>query len=99
MRLSSGQISAIRQAFQQVFGKGEVVLFGSRLDDTKKGGDIDLYLIPQKEGGDPFQQKIKFLVKLKQLIGDQKVDVLIEGAAPHRLVDEVRREGKRLCSV
>jgi len=31
-----------------VFEEGNIYLFGSRADDTKKGGDIDLYLCPAK---------------------------------------------------
>lgn len=99
MRLSSSQVEAIQRAFQEVFGKGRVVLFGSRLDDMKRGGDIDLYLIPQEKGGDPFGQKISFLTRLKQMMGDQKIDVLIEGATPAYLVEEVERKGQLLCSV
>jgi len=37
MRLSQKQIEAIKNAFDKVFVQGRVILFGSRLDDTKKG--------------------------------------------------------------
>ena len=44
-------------AFHDIFGMGKVYLFGSRLDDTQKGGDIDLYLVIQ-EHSNLFEKKI-----------------------------------------
>ena len=42
MRLTTDQIQAIRDAASSTFGdKAAVWLFGSRVDDAKKGGDID----------------------------------------------------------
>ena len=75
MRLKDIEIEAIKTAFAEVFGEGQIYLFGSRVDDNKKGGDIDLYLCP-KELKDIGGKKIDFLVKLKREIGDQKTDVV-----------------------
>ena len=45
MRLSSNQVEAIKQETEHFFGaQAKVWLFGSRVDDTAKGGDIDLYV-------------------------------------------------------
>ena len=45
MRLSTSQIETIRAAARQNFGaEASVWLFGSRVDDTKRGGDVDLYV-------------------------------------------------------
>ncbi|MCX7100560.1 MAG: nucleotidyltransferase domain-containing protein [Methylobacter sp.] len=76
MRLTAYEVNAIKESAQEAFGPAvEVFLFGSRVDDEKKGGDIDLY-IKAKTGNDIYH-KIKFLVKLEQKIGEQKIDVIL----------------------
>jgi len=43
MRLSAGQTEVILSCVRQHFGAdAQVMLFGSRLDDTARGGDVDL---------------------------------------------------------
>ena len=43
MRISPRQIATILQTTRSIAGQDtQVWLFGSRLDDTRKGGDIDL---------------------------------------------------------
>lgn len=45
MRLTNAQIDTIRKVTSQNFGEGALIwLFGSRLDDSKRGGDVDLYV-------------------------------------------------------
>ena len=74
MRLKSYQIKAIKETFFEVFESGEIYLFGSRVRDNLRGGDIDLYLVV-KDKKDLFKKKIKFLAKLKRKIGEQKIDI------------------------
>ena len=58
----------------EVYHKGSIYLFGSRTDDSKLGGDIDLFLeIDEKPS---FEKKIKFLSKLKRILGEQKIDIV-----------------------
>lgn len=45
MRLTPAQIDNIREVARQNFGADALVwLFGSRADDSKRGGDVDLYV-------------------------------------------------------
>ena len=71
MRLSTYEINSIKDTFKETFKDGKIFLFGSRVDDNKRGGDIDLYIqIDNKK--EILSKKIKFLVNLKEKIGDQK---------------------------
>ena len=66
MRLTTDQIQAIRDAASSTFGdKAAVWLFGSRVDDAKKGGDIDVLVRPAPMTDDePFAKKIRMLILL-----------------------------------
>ncbi len=55
---------------------GKIYLFGSRVNDSKRGGDIDLYLIPNIKESLQIK-KIKFLLKLNMILGEQKIDIVI----------------------
>ena len=75
MRLTDFEANAIKQSACEVFGaKTQVFLFGSRTDDSKKGGDIDLYI--KAETGKDLKHKIKYLLMLEQKMGEQKIDII-----------------------
>jgi predicted nucleotidyltransferase len=73
-----------------VFDRGTIYLFGSRVDDSKKGGDIDLWI---ESAHDPelFTKKISFLARLKRRIGDRKIDVVFS-ESPSRLIEQEARK-------
>ena len=48
MRLTSTEANAIKHCIEIIDNQAEVYLFGSRTDDQKKGGDIDLLIISNK---------------------------------------------------
>lgn len=78
MRLTQKQIDSIKQVAIAVFGsEAKAYLFGSRVDDQQRGGDIDLYvtesaLLPEEQ----LDAKLRYLVKIKQQLGDQRIDVV-----------------------
>ncbi len=80
MRLTPEQQSIIRSAAAESFGAGvSICLFGSRIDDNKKGGDIDLLIeTNQSDIAKVVQQELAFVTKLKMKLGDQKIDVLVD---------------------
>jgi predicted nucleotidyltransferase len=80
MRLNTKQKNAICVNAVKKFGQAtHVWLFGSRVDDTQLGGDIDLYIEPEQQDViELANAKLSFLMALHQQIGDQKIDVVIK---------------------
>lgn len=79
LRLTEKEINYIKTIFIKHFGiNNHIWVFGSRVDLNKRGGDLDLYIETNSDSmAEVFDQKIKFLVDLKDAIGDQKIDVII----------------------
>ncbi|MBU0500860.1 MAG: nucleotidyltransferase domain-containing protein [Gammaproteobacteria bacterium] len=78
MRLTPTARAVIRQTAQEVFGDDAVVkLFGSRLDDRQRGGDIDLLIeLPQPQEG-ARQRSLRMAALLQMRMGDQPIDILL----------------------
>ena len=61
MRLQGFEISTIKSAASHIFGNGsKVVLFGSRVYNDVKGGDIDLYIQPSDKNN-LWEKKASFI--------------------------------------
>jgi len=90
MRLSDLEITAIQEASAQTFGSAatSVWLFGSRVNETKRGGDIDLLVITETDQSrhEILRKETDFLVALKKIIGEQKVDLIV--ATPQGLATD-----------
>jgi len=95
MRLNKQEIEEIKNCFLEIFKSGIIYLFGSRVDDSQKGGDIDLYIITDQTEDLPMK-KIDFLVKLKKKIGDQKIDVIISRDKTRFIEQEALKNGIEL---
>ncbi|WP_456325762.1 nucleotidyltransferase domain-containing protein [Desulfonauticus submarinus] len=96
VRLSKKEIETIKKVAEEIFGQGtEVYLFGSRIDPTKRGGDIDLYIVPAKRE-EIFKRKLRFLVELKLKIGEQKIDVVIAKDPARDIEKEALTTGVKL---
>ena len=81
MRLSSKEIQAIMQVIAKNLSscQYQLYLYGSRADDTLKGGDIDLLLLLEQAVDKPIAERFRYkiLAELKAQIGDQKIDLSI----------------------
>ena len=98
MRLNPAEIDIIQNAFRATFHQGRLYLFGSRVDDGKRGGDIDLYVVPVQTQN-LSATKIDFLVKLKQGLGEQKIDVVVDRGG-NQLIDTIaKQQGKLICQL
>lgn len=100
MRLSAAQVETIKQEARHFFGvEAEVWLFGSRVDDTAKGGDVDLYVRSMSSDADQLAAaRFAFLARLKRRMGDRKIDLVLqrEGGEVLLIHKLVRQQGVRL---
>lgn len=101
MRLTQTQLRAITHIFSQYFlPQDKIWLFGSRVDNSKKGGDIDLYIETHYDNWSIVAQKqIDFLVALKKEIGDQRIDLVIHPLSSQQkrpIYDEAKQTGIQL---
>jgi predicted nucleotidyltransferase len=94
MRLSSRVISILRSSIKHSFGDVDLYLFGSRVDDTKRGGDIDLAVDTYISREDFRKKKSIFLATLMRLDFDYKIDVVNFNTNDELLHKEIER-----CSI
>lgn len=80
MRLKPSEVQKIHQVFKEHLAekKYQIYLFGSRVDDSKKGGDIDLLLMCTPQDYNAIWDK-KFIIKsyLEFALDDQRVDLTL----------------------
>ena len=94
MRLTPAQIDTIKSTAQAVLGEGvQVTLFGSRVDEQQKGGDVDLYVETTRPD---LMKKIRCKVSLQDQL-DMPVDLIVKpfgDRSPIALI--AKQEGIRL---
>ncbi len=79
MRLSPEQVIAIRKGVAQLAGDAaRVWLFGSRVRDHERGGDVDLLLELDEVVAEPAQLAARVAVHVSRSMHGRKVDVLIK---------------------
>jgi len=74
MRLHQDQIENIREVVLSRDPAARIFLFGSRVDDQQRGGDIDLLVLSQKLDA---TDRRKMKVDLYRRIGHRKIDLLL----------------------
>ena len=75
MRLSAVQQQCILQATLQNFGDdAKVWLFGSRVDDSRRGGDVDLYV--ETTHGNNLMAELKCKIAIEESL-DLHVDLVV----------------------
>ena len=94
MRLADWEVREIKEAARLVFGEDvKVILFGSRVYDDKKGGDIDLYVVTDEPS---MEKEGKFWIELQKRLGEQKIDIVLS-EDPNRKIEQVAlKEGIEL---
>lgn len=93
MRLTTHERAVIRAAGLRHFGVVPLV-FGSRLSDTAKGGDIDLLIPGEWAPQEAIPRRLRFCAEIAARLGDQKIDVVIDsGISGNPLVEHARTTG------
>jgi predicted nucleotidyltransferase len=75
MRLYKEQIEVLKSKLKTLSSTAKIYLFGSRVDDTAKGGDIDLLVI-----SDELTKKDLRLLRVEffKYFGEQKLDIVLD---------------------
>jgi predicted nucleotidyltransferase len=86
MRLTDDQIQTIRQSARQIGGEqSRVRVFGSRLDDSARGGDLDLMLELPAPVDNPALMDVHLAARVSRAMHGRKVDVVISAPKLMRL--------------
>ncbi len=94
MRLTSEEVAAIKAAASEAFGAGAVVrLFGSRVHDHLRGGDIDLHI--EWDGEDEWEARTRFEQTFATRIEPRRIDLVFtrRGQAPRPIEEIALRDG------
>jgi predicted nucleotidyltransferase len=74
MRISDNERHVLTGAVKSVDRNAQVWLFGSRVDDSKKGGDIDVAILSEKIG---LSERMSICRNISDAIGEQKIDLVV----------------------
>jgi predicted nucleotidyltransferase len=90
MRLTESERRTILQTAKEIFGgETKVRLFGSRVDEQRRGGDIDLHLEVAGEKA-TLKNEMLFELELIKRLGERKFDVVLHKSGEKMLpIDEI----------
>ena len=74
MRISDYEKEVIINSVRSVDHGARIWLFGSRVDDSKRGGDIDIGILSSKID---VMEEIEIKQKICDKIGDQRIDLVV----------------------
>jgi len=82
MRLAEQEVQTLKTVTFNIDADAQVFLFGSRVDDAKKGGDIDILILSNV-------LKRENIRKIKRaffdLFGEQKLDIVLDELNPKKV--------------
>lgn len=103
MRLSAVERRAVESASRETLPAGaRVLLFGSRVDDKRRGGDIDLLVeLPGPlSAEEAVERRTRFTARLYRLLEERRIDVLMTLRDQHdgrAVVAAAREQGIELA--
>jgi len=93
MRVSPYLKNEILQASQKAFGDSRLVLFGSRVDDSRHGGDFDIAVFTDMNLNDFKRAKVQFFKHMILRDLDIPIDLILYTHANPLLRDEIDKKG------
>lgn len=97
MRLDKNDINIIVSTVEAIFGSVKIYLFGSRLYERGKGGDIDLFIVSE-EKSNLFEKKIKAISKLERILY-KPIDIVLHKNFEREIEKEILKESILLKTV
>ena len=95
MRITEHEKNVIIEAVKNTDTDAKVWLFGSRVDDKKKGGDIDIAILSEKIKKDVMQE-IQVRRFICNRIGEQKIDIVASAEGKEAFFRLAVEEGMQL---
>jgi len=90
MRLTPEQTRAILGSVRRHLGESSRIwLFGSRLDDSRKGGDLDLYV---ETSPHPLRDELRCKIELEELL-DVPVDLIVRREGDDSPIARIGKNG------
>jgi predicted nucleotidyltransferase len=74
VRLATNEVQAIREEVGRADPESEVYLFGSRVNDSARGGDIDLLVVSDTLS---FRELLRLRTAILDRIGWQQLDLVV----------------------
>jgi len=99
MRLTHYEIESIKISAGRHFGSEvQVFLFGSRIDDFARGGDIDLFIKADSDRLNS-RNRIAFIADLIMKVGERRIDVVLdnEKRKTEQFFKTIEKTAVKLC--
>jgi predicted nucleotidyltransferase len=96
MRLSKRIINILQDNIIKSFGDVDIYLFGSKTDDNKRGGDIDLAIDVNISKQEFRKKKSLFLALLMRIDFDYKIDIVNFNTKDELLYNEIRENNIKI---
>jgi len=90
MRLTTDQIEIIKKTAQSVLGNDvRITLFGSRINDAARGGDVDVMIEVTQALAEPALISARIASRVSRAMHGRQVDVVLK--APNLLEQPIHR--------
>lgn len=100
MRLTRKMIKVIVDKAKSIVGDDAAIwVFGSRVNDELRGGDIDLLIEVNRKLENRVASACQIAAKIQMVLGEQRLDILVKDSDTVNLPihDVAKKQGIKLC--